>query len=287
MREIALSFGDQLRLLRRKLGLSQQELAQRLGYTSPAFVSRWENGRTVPRRGHIAQLADSLNLDPLEASSLLAAAGYSPPAALEGNLGSLTDQVSIALSDLRTGIRELREALVSARSFRPDTLDRFAWQASELWMAGSTLHFLPLQFEAFLTQLLYTGAQMTFVITHPRLTRRSPVFKELQSRVSPAGRSIKDELVAAVRLFRRLRARSRQPDQVVVRGSRQVLSMGLTVVNPFSADTRARISLYFHEFNLPFDPAIDFYRSIPGDDAYIYAAIRHFQTLAAESERVL
>ena len=46
-KEMKLSFGDWLGLRRRHLGLSQAELAQRLGLRSQT-ISNWERDRTLP-----------------------------------------------------------------------------------------------------------------------------------------------------------------------------------------------------------------------------------------------
>lgn len=43
------NFPEQIKTVRRQLGLSQEELAHALG-VSFATVNRWENGRTVPSK---------------------------------------------------------------------------------------------------------------------------------------------------------------------------------------------------------------------------------------------
>lgn len=40
--------GKQLANWREKAGLSQKEVSERLGYTTPQFVSNWERGVSVP-----------------------------------------------------------------------------------------------------------------------------------------------------------------------------------------------------------------------------------------------
>ena len=46
---------EQVKYLRKQLGLSQAAFAERLG-VSFATINRWENGRTKPQKGRIAQM---------------------------------------------------------------------------------------------------------------------------------------------------------------------------------------------------------------------------------------
>jgi transcriptional regulator with XRE-family HTH domain len=50
------AFGARLQRLRTKAGLSQAEVAKRLGVGAPS-ISNWENGRSHPKRGRMAKLA--------------------------------------------------------------------------------------------------------------------------------------------------------------------------------------------------------------------------------------
>ena len=61
--------GDRLRNLRKRLRLSQEEMAQRLGYDRAGTISEFENGhREIPQR-------TALLLDTLEQQSPAEAAG--------------------------------------------------------------------------------------------------------------------------------------------------------------------------------------------------------------------
>lgn len=42
-------FGKNLRYLRRRRGMSQQQLADTLGYTSDVTIQHWETGRSTPK----------------------------------------------------------------------------------------------------------------------------------------------------------------------------------------------------------------------------------------------
>lgn len=55
-------FAETLRLRREDLGLSQAEVADRLGVGQQA-VSQWESGQSLPRPSRIAQLAVVLEVD--------------------------------------------------------------------------------------------------------------------------------------------------------------------------------------------------------------------------------
>lgn len=52
--------GKQIAILRKKSGMTQEELAQRLG-VSPQAVSKWENGHTMPEVSVLVELANELN----------------------------------------------------------------------------------------------------------------------------------------------------------------------------------------------------------------------------------
>ena len=58
-------FGNFVCMLREKKGLTQAEIAQKLGVT-PAAVSKWENGSSKPRVEILFQLADILEVKPEE-----------------------------------------------------------------------------------------------------------------------------------------------------------------------------------------------------------------------------
>ena len=56
-----MTFGDNLRRLRRARGLTQKQLAERIGYCS-RNVSVWECGYTTPRMNTLCDLADALGV---------------------------------------------------------------------------------------------------------------------------------------------------------------------------------------------------------------------------------
>ena len=66
-------FGEELRRLRRRSGLSQETLAARAGL-SPEAVSLLERGRRSPRMTTMRLLADGLQLREIDRSSLFASA---------------------------------------------------------------------------------------------------------------------------------------------------------------------------------------------------------------------
>ena len=60
------TFASWLRELRRRLGLSQDGLARRVG-VSQTTIGRWEQGATYPpraTRGRLAELAEGVGLGP-------------------------------------------------------------------------------------------------------------------------------------------------------------------------------------------------------------------------------
>lgn len=54
--------GNFLRELRKEKGLTQEELAEKLGISSKS-ISRWENGNTMPDLGILVELAELYDVD--------------------------------------------------------------------------------------------------------------------------------------------------------------------------------------------------------------------------------
>lgn len=57
-------FGEKLRLLRLKRGLTMQKLAQELGYTSSGYISDLETGRHTPSLKVVMRVAQFFNVTP-------------------------------------------------------------------------------------------------------------------------------------------------------------------------------------------------------------------------------
>ena len=58
-----LTFGKRMRLRRRKLGIKQKDLAERLGRTDN-FISALENGKVSPSIETLMQICDELQITP-------------------------------------------------------------------------------------------------------------------------------------------------------------------------------------------------------------------------------
>ena len=56
-----MEFGEKLQLLRKRHGLTQEQLAAKL-YVSRTAVSKWESGTAVPRISKCRKLADIFNI---------------------------------------------------------------------------------------------------------------------------------------------------------------------------------------------------------------------------------
>ena len=52
-----MTIGDVIRTYRKKAGLTQEEMAKRLGVTAPA-VNKWENNNTLPDTGELNNRRD-------------------------------------------------------------------------------------------------------------------------------------------------------------------------------------------------------------------------------------
>ncbi len=75
-REVALRFGENLRRIRRHLGLSQDELAARASLHRTE-IGMLENGQRVARITTLIQLAGAMGIDPGE---LIVGINWGPPA---------------------------------------------------------------------------------------------------------------------------------------------------------------------------------------------------------------
>lgn len=81
--EVALRFGENLRRVRRRVGLSQDELAARASLHRTE-IGMLENGQRVARITTMIQLAGAMGIDPAE---LIAGIAWSPGGVLDGTFG--------------------------------------------------------------------------------------------------------------------------------------------------------------------------------------------------------
>jgi transcriptional regulator with XRE-family HTH domain len=82
-REVALRFGENLRRTRRRLGLSQEELAVRASLHRTE-IGMLENGQRVARIDTLIQLAGAMSIDPTE---LIAGMSWAPGDVQDGAFG--------------------------------------------------------------------------------------------------------------------------------------------------------------------------------------------------------
>jgi transcriptional regulator with XRE-family HTH domain len=66
-----MNFGQKLRQLRIKKGLTQQQLAERLGYVTNSYVSDVESGHFVPLRDKLKKIAGALDVPFKEIEDML------------------------------------------------------------------------------------------------------------------------------------------------------------------------------------------------------------------------
>jgi transcriptional regulator with XRE-family HTH domain len=82
-REVAVSFGENLRRVRRRVGLSQEELAVRASLHRTE-IGMLENGKRLARIDTLIQLSGAMSVDPDE---LLVGITWSPGGVLGGSFG--------------------------------------------------------------------------------------------------------------------------------------------------------------------------------------------------------
>jgi len=66
-----MDFGQKLRRLREKKGLTQQQLAEKLGYVTNSYISDVESGRFIPSKDKLRKIAKALRVPFKELNNLL------------------------------------------------------------------------------------------------------------------------------------------------------------------------------------------------------------------------
>ena len=64
--KLTLKFGKRLKELRKKAGLSQQQLAELVGMESLNNISKLENGEQLPKKENLEKLCKALNIEAKE-----------------------------------------------------------------------------------------------------------------------------------------------------------------------------------------------------------------------------
>lgn len=124
-----MNVGDRIRERREKIGLTQTELARRLGIDK-GTVWRWEAGRTSPQRGQLQRVAAMLGVTPAWLAGSQPEAADAPAHWAEfiekyPEINLLDDETRIAMQDFaaRSGMRirrwldwvKLAEVVLQAR----------------------------------------------------------------------------------------------------------------------------------------------------------------------------
>lgn len=65
-KETVIALAEFLRKKREESGLTQKEISDSLGYTSPQFVSNWERGVSSPPLNCLAKLVELYKMNPKE-----------------------------------------------------------------------------------------------------------------------------------------------------------------------------------------------------------------------------
>ena len=66
-----MNFGQKLRKLRQEKGLTQQQLAEKLGYVTNSYVSDVEKGKFIPSEEKLREIAKALNVSLSKIKDLL------------------------------------------------------------------------------------------------------------------------------------------------------------------------------------------------------------------------
>ena len=110
-----MNFGQKLRQLRIEKGLTQQELAERLGYKSNSYVSDVESGHFIPSRDKLKKIAKALDvpfkvLEDMLLESRLEALGIKEPELLSlfKDIPSLPEKDKRAIINAYLKVKERR-----------------------------------------------------------------------------------------------------------------------------------------------------------------------------------
>jgi transcriptional regulator with XRE-family HTH domain len=110
-----MNFGHKLRQLRIKKGLTQQQLAERLGYVTNSYISDVESGHFIPSRDKLKKIAKALDvpfkvLEDMLLESRLEALGIKEPEliSLFKDIPSLPEKDKRAIINAYLSIKERR-----------------------------------------------------------------------------------------------------------------------------------------------------------------------------------
>lgn len=99
-----MSFAKHLAAARQRQGLSQQQLADRLGVMSAETISRYERGEREPRLSTIVKMAEALRVHPAELidGQLVAVAReVNPSGNIDGQARTVEADVDALIADVR------------------------------------------------------------------------------------------------------------------------------------------------------------------------------------------
>jgi transcriptional regulator with XRE-family HTH domain len=110
-----MNFGQKLRQLRIQKGLTQQELAERLGYKTNSYISDVESGHFIPSREKLRKIAKALDvpfkvLEDMLLESRLEALGIKEPELLSlfKDIPSLPERDKRAIINAYLKVKERR-----------------------------------------------------------------------------------------------------------------------------------------------------------------------------------
>jgi transcriptional regulator with XRE-family HTH domain len=111
-----MNFGQKLRQLRIKKGLTQQQLAEKLGYVTNSYISDVESGHFIPSRDKLRKIARALGvsfkeLHDLLLESKLESFGIKEPVLLElfNDIPSLPERDKRAIINAYLSIKERKQ----------------------------------------------------------------------------------------------------------------------------------------------------------------------------------
>jgi transcriptional regulator with XRE-family HTH domain len=111
------TFGERLHKSRKTKGLSQADLAARLGFTAHTIISRWEKNSAHPSFKHLLKLNEILEVD---LHWLITGENFNPQKRIESRFKELYTNLLNEFNDAQETVRQLESKRQSGQPLTPE-----------------------------------------------------------------------------------------------------------------------------------------------------------------------
>ena len=167
-----MEFGEKLQELRKKKGLTQEELAEAL-YVSRTAVSKWESGRGYPNIDSLKEISKffSVSIDELLSGEKLLSIGE------KENKSNIRN-----MCDLLFGIVDLFSLILIILPLYPNTIDDFVYSVNLLNYAQATQFNKTICWVGFISLVLLGFVKI--ILTRIKLEKGNKILAELSIVIS-------------------------------------------------------------------------------------------------------